>query len=65
MKAPDIVNDLSGGPVRAVLLPDGRLITASLAKILGVSVPPQDVSVPGGIVSVNLPDQLINDTETD
>lgn len=59
MKALDIVNDLSGGPVRAVLLPDGRLISESLAKILGISVPPQDVSVPGGTVSVPLPDELI------
>lgn len=59
MKAPDIVNNLTGGPIRAVWLPDGRLISESLAKILGISVPPQDVIVPGGTVSVPLPDELI------
>jgi hypothetical protein len=65
MKAPDIVNDLFEDPIKAVRLPDGRLITASLAKILGISVPPQDVSVPVAAVSVPLPDELIYDTETD
>lgn len=59
MEGPEIVNNLmEEGATKAVRLPDGRLITASLAKILGISVPPQDVSVP-------LPDGLIYDTETD
>ena len=65
MEDPEIVNDLMEGATKAVRLPDGRLLTASLAKILGISVPPQDVSVPVTAVSVPLPNELIYDTETD
>lgn len=65
MEDPEIVNNLMEGATKAVRLPDGRLLTASLAKILGISVPPQDVSVPVVTISVPLPDELIYDTETD
>jgi hypothetical protein len=38
MKAPDIVNDLTGSTTKAVPISDGRLITESLAKMNSVTV---------------------------
>lgn len=57
----EITNNLiEAQPIKGVYLPDGRFVTASLAKMLGFSVPPQGVSVPPSrIVSVPLPDGII------